>query len=127
VRIVLDTNVLLSGALFGGTPGRILNAWRDGAVTLVVSPDILEEYTRVGNELSRRWSDVDIGPFLGLVAERAAVVAPSRAVAVCRDADDDKFLACAIEGRVGLIVSGDKDLLAVSGHAGVEVIRPRVL
>jgi len=43
VRVVVDTNVLLSAILFGGTPGRILDAWRTGQVELVMSPDIVEE------------------------------------------------------------------------------------
>jgi AbrB family looped-hinge helix DNA binding protein len=48
VRIVLDTNVLVSGVFFGGPPGRILEAWRDRRIQLVLSPEILGEYQRVG-------------------------------------------------------------------------------
>ena len=53
MRIVLDTNVFISGVFFGGAPGMILQAWRSGEVSLVVSKPILEEYERVGAELSR--------------------------------------------------------------------------
>jgi putative PIN family toxin of toxin-antitoxin system len=52
VRVVLDTNVLVSGVFFGGLPGRILEAWRDGKLTLIVSPAILDEYLRVGRVLA---------------------------------------------------------------------------
>ena len=44
---------------------------------------------------------------------------------VCRDPDDDKFLACAIAGDTKIVVSGDKDLLAVSGFQGIAVLTPR--
>jgi predicted nucleic acid-binding protein len=44
---------------------------------------------------------------------------------VCRDPDDDKFLACAIAGKTKIVVSGDKDLLATSGYAGITVLTPR--
>jgi predicted nucleic acid-binding protein len=44
---------------------------------------------------------------------------------VCSDPDDDKFLACAMAGGVGVIVSGDKDLLEQSGWSGIRVLRPR--
>jgi predicted nucleic acid-binding protein len=44
---------------------------------------------------------------------------------VCRDPGDDKFLACAVAAKVKRIVSGDKDLLSVSGYRGIEVIKPR--
>lgn len=50
MKVVIDTNVLISGLLFGGVPARVLAAWTDGLVTLVVSPDILREYRRVGLE-----------------------------------------------------------------------------
>ncbi len=53
MNVVLDTNVLVSGLLFGGVPGRILDAWSNGAIRLVISPSILEEYRRVGLELSK--------------------------------------------------------------------------
>jgi len=48
VRVVLDTNVVVSGVFFGGVPGRILSAWTAGQITMVMSPAILEEYRRVG-------------------------------------------------------------------------------
>jgi putative PIN family toxin of toxin-antitoxin system len=52
VKVVLDTNVFVSGVFFGGVPGRILEAWRDGALTLLVSVAILDEYRRVGRLLA---------------------------------------------------------------------------
>ena len=48
IRVVLDTNVVLSGIFFAGVPGRILDAWRAGGLTLVLSPAILAEYNRAG-------------------------------------------------------------------------------
>ncbi len=52
MRIVLDTNVFVSAVFFGGVPGRILEAWRDGRLQLVLSAAILDEYQRVGQALS---------------------------------------------------------------------------
>lgn len=66
MRIVLDTNVLVSAVFFGGVPGRILEAWRDGKLQLVLSVDILEEYQRVGQVLASKYSGVDLKPFLNL-------------------------------------------------------------
>jgi predicted nucleic acid-binding protein len=58
MKVVVDTNVLVSGSLFGEVPGQILTAWTTGAFVLVVSPSILGEYRRVGRELAkgRRWT-----------------------------------------------------------------------
>ena len=126
MRIVVDTNVLMSGIFFGGVPGRILAAWREGRFELVVSPDIADEYARVGERLAQRSAGVDVQVILDLIVRNAAVV-PSTALPepVCDDPDDDKFLACALAARADLIVSGDKKLLAVSGYKEVAVATPR--
>ena len=126
MRIVLDTNVLVSGVFFGRLPVRILRAWRDGDIQLVLSAEILEEYQRVGHLLAGRYSGVDLEPFLALLAVHAELVrAPALLRLVCADPDDDKFLACAMAGGVGVIVSGDEDLLEQSGWNGIRVLRPR--
>ena len=53
VRVILDTNVLVSGIFFGGGPGRIVDAWTDHRLSLILTPDILEEYARVGPKWRR--------------------------------------------------------------------------
>ena len=126
MRIVLDTNVFVSGVFFGGVPGRILDAWRDARVQLVLSAEILAEYQRVGQVLAAQYPGVDLEPFLGLLTVQAEIVeAPDLPEPVCFDPDDDKFLACAIAAGVAVIVSGDKDLLDQSGWRSVRVLRPR--
>jgi putative PIN family toxin of toxin-antitoxin system len=126
VRLVVDTNVFVSGVFFSGPPYDILDAWRRGRIKLVVSPEIIEEYRRTGEELARRFSKVDLTPWLELVAVRAILVA-ARPLAqqVCSDPDDDKFLACAATGGTKFIATGDKALLKVSGYQGIAVLRPR--
>ena len=126
MRIVLDTNVLVSAAFFGGLPGRILEAWRNGHLQLVMSADILQEYQRVGQILADEYSGTDLTPFLALVAVRGELVnAPALSEPVSADPDDDKFLACAMAAGVSVIVSGDKDLLDKSGWRDIRVLRPR--
>lgn len=126
MRVVLDTNVLVSGVFFGGVPGRILEAWRDGELTVVLSPSILEEYDRVGAVLAAQYPGVDLKPVLGLLAVHGDVVHPAALrEQVCSDPDDDKFLACALAGRADVVVSGDRALRHVSGWEGVDVMTPR--
>ena len=126
MRVILDTNVLVSGVFFSGLPHRILEAWRDGKITLVASAEILEEYRRVGFALAERFPGVDIEPFLALVAVGAEIVlTPSLEEPVCEDPDDDKFIACALAGRCKVIVSGDKTLLRASGYRGIKIKSPR--
>jgi len=126
VRIVLDTNVFVSGVFFGGPPLRILRAWRDATLFLVLSPEIFEEYTRVGEELAKQFPGVDVFPMLKLVAIHAQFVeAEPLRERVCDDPDDDKFLACTAASGTRVIVSGDKQLVATSGWRGIKVLRPR--
>ena len=128
MRVVVDTNVFVSGVFFGGPPGRVLAAWRDATIEVVVSREIIEEYVRVGDELSARFPAVDLGPALDLVAACATMVAaPPLPEPACSDPDDDKFLACAIAAGATYVVSGDRGLLASSPYRKVIVIRPREL
>jgi putative PIN family toxin of toxin-antitoxin system len=126
VRVILDTNVVISGVYFTGPPYHILKAWRDGTVHVVVSPEIIEEYQRVGSVLAKQFPGVDIDPILTLfAAEAELIVVPPLSEPVCDDPDDDKFLACALASKTKIIISGDRQLLRVSGYRGIEVVRPR--
>lgn len=128
MRVVLDTNVVVSGVFFGGVPRRILSAWSAGRFALVLSPAVLEEYRRVGHELGRRHPDLvaTFEPILTLMAMNALIVdAPPLDASVSDDPDDDMFLAAALASQTPVIVSGDRDLLRVSGWRAIEVLTPR--
>jgi len=126
VRLILDTNVFVSGIFFTGPPFKILKAWRDGQVTLVVSQEIIEEYHRVGQELAIKFPGIDIEPFLALISvEGEIIAAPPLPSQVCDDPDDDMFLACALAARCTMIVSGDKHLRKADGYRGIKIISPR--
>ncbi|HVT28401.1 MAG TPA: putative toxin-antitoxin system toxin component, PIN family [Lacipirellulaceae bacterium] len=109
MKIVLDTNVFVSGIFFGGPPAAILEAWQSERVELAVSLEILAEYERVCNELSAHFPDVDPSKFLALVALNADLFeCPTLPEKVCDDPDDDKFLSCALATNAKVVVSGDK-------------------
>lgn len=126
MRVVLDTNVFVSGIFFSGPPFDILDAWRRRRLRIVVSADVLDEYRRVGERLALSHTGVDVAPWLLLLASHGEVVsAPALTEAVCTDPTDDKFFACAIAGRCRIIVSGDRHLHEAHGFRGIEVVRPR--
>jgi putative PIN family toxin of toxin-antitoxin system len=119
MRVVLDTNVLVSAIFFAGTPARILAGWSDGRFDLLASIDILSEYRRVIVRLSQRFPSVEAQPILDLVLRECRLVEPVPVPATaCDDPDDLKFLACAVAGRASCIVSGDRALLRASGFGG---------
>ena len=124
MRVVLDTNVLISGLFWRGTPYRILSAWRDGRFVLALTPDILAEYVDVAQRLADGFPGVDIFAFLELVAVKAEMHKPvALSDPACSDPADDKFVACAL-GAGALVVSGDKHQLAAKGFQGVDVVTP---
>jgi len=126
VRIVLDTNVLISGIFFAGHPYEILDAWRQGRLDIATSPEILEEYSRVVLELSAEFPEIDPHPILTLIMiESRLTAAAPLPRQVCDDPADDKFLACAIASGARIIVSGDKALRRASGYQGISVLSPR--
>jgi putative PIN family toxin of toxin-antitoxin system len=126
LKVVMDTNVFVSGVFFSGSPHQILNAWQSGEFELVVSQEILDEYRRVGEILGEERPTIDLKPILNFVLEHAKVY-PSTTLnePVCEDPDDDKFLACALASGSKVIISGDKHLLKVSGYQGIHVLKPR--
>ena len=126
MKIVLDTNVFISGIFFSGPPYQILKAWQNQELQIIISLDILDEYFRVSEELSVQFPNADLNPILELITTKTELIeAAVLDEAVCDDPDDDKFFACAIAGGADLIISGDKHLLKMSGYQRIEVVRPR--
>ena len=73
MRVILDTNVFVSGVFFAGPPYRILEAWRDGKLQRVVSQEILEEYQRVGETLAEQLPGINLQPIIDLVTTNAEI------------------------------------------------------
>ncbi len=120
LKIVLDTNVLLSGIAFPASiPGKILTAWRHGSIDVVLSHFILDELRRVLPRLSHRHglSDTEIDDLVDILAIQAELVEIAEIhEKLLRDTDDLPVLATLLEAltvaNAHYLVSGDKDLLA---------------
>jgi len=126
MRIVLDTNVFISGIFFSGPPSQILKAWGNLNFQIVLSQEILDEYQRVANELSSKFPSVDILPIIEMVTIHGQFVDTQDIdITVCEDPDDNKFIECAIASNCQIIVSGDKHLLKLTGYKGIAVLNPR--
>jgi len=128
VRIVIDTNVLLSAFLWGGTPQRLIQHLRNNTAELVVTPALLNEFTAViarpkfAAVLSRTTRTP--ASVIAHLRTLAAIVidAPPLPQPVCRDPKDDIVLACALAAQAQLIVSGDEDLLSIKVHEGIAIV-----
>lgn len=126
MKIILDTNVFISGIFFSGPPSQILQAWQKKSFQIVLSEQILNEYQRVAEELSYKYPQVDIAPIIELVTIHGQLIDTKGInISICEDPDDDKFIECAIAGKCDIIVSGDKHLLKLTGYKGIKILRPR--
>jgi putative PIN family toxin of toxin-antitoxin system len=116
LRVVLDTNVLVSGLAYpGSTPGHILNAWRQGGLELVLSRYILDEMVRVLPRLARiSLNPSEIRDLADSFMFMADMVEPSlEREATLRDKDDQLVLGTLLAARADYLVTGDRDLLAL--------------
>jgi uncharacterized protein len=126
VRLVLDTNTALSGLLWGGTPGRLIDAAEGGQVELVSSAALLSELQGVLSrdkfvkQLARRGltvADVFDGCAALVSIVTPAIITPTNT----RDPADDQVLAAALAARADLIVSGDAHLLDLKSFLSISI------
>ena len=118
LRVVLDTNVVLSALVFGGgQAGQLRRAWQAGAFVPLVSAVTVQELVRVlaypKFALARAEQDELLADFLPY-AQTVRIPQPPPPVPDCRDPLDVPFLQLAVAGQAQRLVSGDKDLLAVA-------------
>jgi uncharacterized protein len=118
LSIVLDTNVLLSGTAYPNSiPGKILSAWRNGGLNVILSYYILDELHRVLPKLYHRlgWTNQEIRDFVDSLAFLADLVEPLEAVdPYLRDAADQPVLGTFLASSANYLVTGDKDLLVLA-------------
>ncbi|GAC1579625.1 MAG: putative toxin-antitoxin system toxin component, PIN family [Candidatus Dormibacteria bacterium] len=121
MRVVLDTNVLVSALHFDGRPRRVLEALLRGEHRLVTGPAILNELHAVLIETCG-WDPARALAARGEVEALGDVVTPTDVPRVCRDGDDDQVLAIAVAGGAEQLVTGDAGLLALGVHHRIRIV-----
>ena len=130
LKVVLDTNVLVSAYLVpGGKPARILSLARQGELTICLSPPILGEVkqTLLRPKLQKihKATAKEIERFLKALTSVVVMTAGTEEVdAVKDDPDDNKILACALEGEANSIVSGDHHLTDMKAFQNIPIVNP---
>jgi len=123
-RVVLDTSVLISALLFEGELSRLVGQWQLGVFTPVISKETFEELETVlsypkfhlsGKEKRLILSE-EVLPFFEVVEVKEKIKG------IWRDPADDKFISCALSAGSEVIVTGDKDLMAVKKHRTVRIV-----
>ena len=124
LRVVLDTNVLVSALLFGGQPGRLRDLWVGGRFVPLVSKETFAEFSKVLSYPKFRLSAAETTMIIEeeLLPYADVVEVTEDAAGVCRDSDDDKFLAVAASGDASYLVTGDKDLLVLKAFGTTRIV-----
>jgi putative PIN family toxin of toxin-antitoxin system len=128
-RVVLDTNMLASGAISAtGTVSRILDAWRSGQFRVIVSEPILEKLERTFQKpyFRRHLTDKQSSRFIKLLQRRAAVSPITVSVhGIATHPEDDLILATAVSAKANYLVTGDTKLQHVGTYQDVTILSPR--
>ncbi len=125
MRVVADTNILVSALLFGGTPEQVFIAGLRGEIQLLTSPSLLKEFEKVLKEKFKLNIHLvrEIVEEVREVAEIVEVSSPIKAISY--PDEDNRVLECAIDGKADFIVTGDtRHILPLKEYGGIKILSP---
>jgi uncharacterized protein len=129
VRLVIDTNILISALLAGPSlPAHLIGLWREGRFELLTSAGQLDELRRVTRypKIRARLSPTLAGRLVTELRDLASVIGRLPVVTASPDPDDNELLAIAVAGSAEFLVTGDKrDLLALRRYEGTRILTVR--
>lgn len=125
MRVVMDTNVLVSALLFGGKPSQIVDLVKDGRIKLFLSPFILEEFE--GKLMTKfkysaegaREARTDVEIIAGIIHPHAKIDA------IKRKDSDNRILECALEAKAEVLITGNmQDIRPLGSFEGIDILTP---
>ena len=125
MRILIDTNILISALFFGRFPEKFLYELLEENFEVCINDEILSEYEETIHKKITKKRYVLNDELYKKFLERVSIFEMVSDLKVCRDPDDDKFINCAIDAKAIYIVSGDNDLLTLKNFDGIEIVTAR--
>lgn len=130
VKLVLDTNTIVSAFFWQGNEAELFRLIDDGKATMFISEEIMQEVRDVINRpkfnevmMKARIKPEQIMKKINSISKQ--VIGSKLKITVCRDEKDNKFLECAMHAKADFIVSGDKDLLVLNEYKGIKIVRTK--
>lgn len=122
VRVVFDTNILLSAFIFGGKPEQLFEMARSRKIRLLTSPTILAEFASL---LKGKfdWEDGEIADAIRTIGYSAELIKPAAKISILGDDADNRVLECAQTGKADYIVSGDRHLLELKKFQKIPIAK----
>ncbi len=125
IKVVLDTNIYISGILFAGKPREVLDLAIKGKIHVFISPDILSELRDVLSRKKFGFSPERVDIIIREIESITTMVNPAKKYSiVSHDSDDNIIIDCAMESRVEYIITGDNDLLCLNKYKSITIINP---
>ncbi|MBA4390561.1 MAG: putative toxin-antitoxin system toxin component, PIN family [Syntrophus sp. (in: bacteria)] len=124
LRVVLDTNILISALIFTGVLSKIVKLWKDGSIVPVLTKEIFHEFRAVLNYPKFSLTKAEINAILEqeILPYFEVVDTDITVKGVCRDPKDDVFISCAVAAHADYIVTGDEDLLVLKEYGQIKII-----
>jgi len=128
-RVVLDTNILVSALLFQAELAGIVDLWKKGRIIPVLSKETFTAFKAVLEypKFSLTQQEIKVIIEEEVLPYFEVIEGTDNIKGICRDVDDDKFIACAVSASADFIVTGDKDLLDLGKYKSVKIISASVL
>ncbi len=125
LKVVIDTNVFVSGLNFAGRPSEVLELLMKGEIEVFISPFILAELERILRERFE-WKAEQLHRVLNRIRAETIFVQPKIRLSAIKEKDDDnRILECAVEAKVEYLISGDrKHLLPLKEYQGIKILSP---
>jgi len=126
MKVVLDTNVFISGIFWSGNYcSQLINKWKNKEIELVSSIEIIKELVETLKSFKVSMSDGVIEEWKTLILKNSILVESlSKIEAIKDDPDDNKFLEVAVDGKAELIVSQDRHLLNLKEYNEIKIVKP---
>ena len=125
VKVVVDTNILISATLFGGNPEKILNLVEEGKIKILISEEILEEFRKV---LQKKFGfSLNMAELAASgIGETFTLITPIQRINIIKEKEaDNRVLECAVEGKAQYIITGDiKHLQPLKEYRGIKILSP---
>ena len=122
IRIVLDTNILISAIAYGGKPLQILSLVIENQIIATTSPILLAELREILSKKFLTLSSADLELALHQISEKFITINPKIALKIVKDDDDNRVLEAAVEGRCEYIITGDKELLELGTFKNIKIV-----
>lgn len=122
MKIVLDTNVIISGLFFGGKPELIIKSIIRKQFNALATEQIINEYIEIINRTTTTKNGIFNQNILSRLINSFEIINSNTKIEASRDRDDNKFIECAYDGNALYIISGDNDLLSIKQYKGIKII-----